>query len=248
MKSVRKFTEQTCINTFCQHGHSVTGGQPQHSGIKRTTAGNMTQFPAGEEQEKGGDVTEIQSYITFVKSTGRNSLADLARDLERALLVVLFLKHLGGNGGSSRDPTHTKKNLSLSLVLLLRLRLPHPVAPTLSLFSLWSLSDTLTPTHTLTHTLTSEQWQPLPDRLTGVSPPRLPQRRTGPTCSRALSFSCPSFSSGALTHSQLSQQGPLMTTMHNSWRCRDTEFLQGLERTKHILFIQTAFTGGQNTG
>lgn len=109
MKSVRKFTEQTCINTFCQHGHSVTGGQPQHSGIKRTTAGNMTQFPAGEEQEKGGDVTEIQSYITFVKSTGRNSLADLARDLERALLVVLFLKHLGGNGGSSRDPTHTKK-------------------------------------------------------------------------------------------------------------------------------------------
>lgn len=75
----------------------------------------MTQFSAGEEQEKGGDMTEIQSYITFIKSTGRNSLADLARDLERALLVVLFLKHLGGNGGSSRDPTK-RKNLSLSLL------------------------------------------------------------------------------------------------------------------------------------
>lgn len=190
-------------------------------------------------------MTEIQSYITFVKSTGRNSLADLARDLERALLVVLFLKHLGGNGGSSRDPTHTqKKSLTLSCTPSSSPSSSPCGSHSVSLLTLVPLRHT----YTNTHTLTSEQWQPLPDRLTGVSPPRLPQRRTGPTCSWALSFSCPSFSSGALTHSQLSQQGPLMTMMHNSWRCRDTEFLQGLERTKHILFIQTAFTGGQNTG
>lgn len=67
----------------------------------------MTHCSAGEdrEEEEEGGMTDIHSYITFIKSTGRNSLADLARDLERAVLAVLFLKHLGGIGGSRRGPT-----------------------------------------------------------------------------------------------------------------------------------------------
>lgn len=97
-------------------------------------------------------MTDIHSYITFIKSTGKNSLADLARDLERA---VLFLKHLGRD---RRVTQRSHKNLSLSLVLL-GLRLPHPVAPTPSLLLLWSLSDTLkdTGTHSRQHSSSPSQ-------------------------------------------------------------------------------------------
>lgn len=90
-------------------------------------------------------MTEIHSHMRYIHKIHRekNSLADLARDLERTLLRFLTPKHLGGDGGSSGDPTQVSS--SLCLLLLLRLCLLHsccdsplpllPLKQSLSLFS-----------------------------------------------------------------------------------------------------------------
>lgn len=142
----------------------------------------MTQFSSSECGGGAGPRYSIttQVYIhtfihTFINSSGKNSLVNLARDFERALFTVLFLKHPGGCGGV-KAKSH-KKSLSLFLLLLLRLRLSNPVAPVLSLLSLWFFTNskhTQTHSHTQSRQYSVKHLQLLPDRLTGVSPPRHP--------------------------------------------------------------------------
>lgn len=61
----------------------------------------MTQFPAGEEQEEGEHDRDTFTHAVHSKGAKKeekkNSLADLARDLEGPsfLCTFLFLKHLG---------------------------------------------------------------------------------------------------------------------------------------------------------
>lgn len=164
---------------------------------------NMTQVSAAEEQEEGEHDTHTLTHACTQR--GENSLADLARALERA---ILLLQHLGGNGGSH-------KSLSLSLLLLPRLCLPLPVAPTLSLLSLWSLTHT----HTFTHAHVSSMAAP-PIQVNRCVPAQTStqQRRTGPTCSLHSLFE----------HSSLWAR-PIM---RHSCFCVDAAFLPGSERTR----------------
>lgn len=122
----------------------------------------------------------------------KNSLAGLARGLGRTLL---FLKHPGVRGGVKQ---RSHKNLSHSLSF----------TPSSSLSSSPCGSHSVSPlplvplkhTQTHTHILTSAQRELLPDRLTGVSPPRHPPCRGRPDrpVPRTLPSShlrpCPGFS------------------------------------------------------
>lgn len=164
-------------------------------------------------------MTEIQRHHAHTFTHALHSYSPVGEKTH--LLVLLedlgalsfFLNILEFVGGSSRDPT--KISHTLSLLLLLRLCLPHPVAPTLSLLSLWFLSNTLKHTHTHTHTHVSTAGAPprQVNRCVTAQTSSL-QRKTGSTCSPHSTLLPPSalpwLFIRALTHSQIShgEQGP----------------------------------------
>lgn len=160
----------------------------------------MTHFSGGEEQEEGEHDrhTIIRSEIHW-ETTHLLILPEILSVFESFFLNILEVMV-----GPAEIPQKSLTRLlsySFFVSVFLTVWLP------LCLSSAFGSSQT----HSRSHTLTSAQWQPLPDRLTGVSPPRHPpkQGRTGPTCF-LHSPSLPFLFIGALTHSQISPrvQGP----------------------------------------
>lgn len=151
----------------------------------------MTQFSAGEEQKEGErDRDTVIHFHTLQSSQGKTHLLILPETLSVLSLVSFFLNILGVAVGPADIP---QKSLTLSYSFLvsvfLTLWLP------LWLSSPFGSSQTHWHTHIHTYTLTSAQWQPLPDRLTGVSPPRHSPGSGGPDRPVPCTLvSCPSFS------------------------------------------------------
>lgn len=98
-------------------------------------------------------MTEIQCQHTcsHPSKSGINLLAGFARALERTILGAL-LKHPGGCGGPSRDPTE----MSLSLFLTpSSSQSSSPCGSHSSFLSLWFVSGTFRLTHTYVSTVFS---------------------------------------------------------------------------------------------
>lgn len=155
-------------------------------------------------------MTEIHLHMQYIqkekkKKKKKTHLLILPETLRvpPSFVLSFFLNILGSCSGSNRRSQEKKKTSDSVLLLLLpRHRLPRAVAPAWSLLSLWLLSDTLS------HTFTSAPWQPLPDRFTGVSPPRHPPCTRGPDRPVPSASPALSFHPGAQTHSPISHKGP----------------------------------------
>lgn len=182
-----------------------------------------------------GGMTDIHSYITFIKPTGgKTHLLILPETLSVLSLLSFFLNILEG---SRRGPTKISHSLLYSLVsVFLALWLP------LCLASYCGPSQTHSKTQAHAHVSTVAAPPRQVNRCV-TAPTSTSQRRTRSTCSPHSPFLPFLFIGGGLTHSALSVE----PFNHEAYLTGDNSFLQGLERTKKTLFIKMAFSGGQNT-